>query len=233
MSYTRRQKWLWFLLNISITLSFVIIGFHLVARASGFRYNPAAKRWQKTGMIVITAEPKGATLILEDKEYRLNERLRVANLLPGNYSVSVNKPGYLPWYRQINIQPGFVINLEHIRLFRTELPSYPANDRQTKLWQNNIPDSALQLLANGEVWLDGNLVTRFAALPQSLDLLLDRDHLVYSLGNQIRVMTIDGQSDDLLYQIKNDQSTRLIVDPLTEQLIFADGETIMSLDIRA
>ncbi len=87
----------------------------------------------KTGMIAVDSSPSGATVYLNDepqanfslnpwqKEY-LKTAAKVKNVLPGEYTLGLERDGYWPLYKKISVYPGQTTFIEDINLFRNDLP---------------------------------------------------------------------------------------------------------------
>src|SRR5436190_24364001 len=109
MYYSRRQRLLWLINWLFLVVSFVIIGFLLVTQATGYRYNPHNHRLQKTGMFIITTQPRDSQLTVDNQRYNLASQRRIANILPGTYRIKITKTGYLPWEKIVTVRPGYVV----------------------------------------------------------------------------------------------------------------------------
>jgi hypothetical protein len=110
--------------------------------ATGYKFN---LRWPlrlnaflvKTGMLVVSTEPTGAEIYLNDQpqtELSLNvwsgnyaaTPAKIKNVLPGDYTLRLEKSGYWPWQKKITIDSGQTTFVENINLFRNDLPIFIA-----------------------------------------------------------------------------------------------------------
>jgi len=90
---------------------------------------------QKTGMLVLETEPKGAKIFinnepkqqilkkifLEENSY-ITTPAKIKSLLPGKYNIKLEKKNYWPWEKKIEIESGKTTYFENIKLFKNDLP---------------------------------------------------------------------------------------------------------------
>jgi len=123
---------------ISFIILFFIIAPILLLYSSGYKYDWSLKKLIKTGLIVIEVQPRGADIILNNKAIKKTPTT-LTNLLPGTYTLKLEKEGYLPWQGDITIKSGKAKNLSGIMLFR-DLPGQIIFDK--KIFQiNHQPNS--------------------------------------------------------------------------------------------
>jgi hypothetical protein len=107
--------------------------------ASGYKFNLSwplklNKFLQKTGMLIVSTTPSGATIYLNDKPLStssfslwrknyLTSDAKIKNLLPGDYTLSLERSGYWPFEKKIRIDSGQTTFVENINLFRFNEPS--------------------------------------------------------------------------------------------------------------
>jgi len=122
------------LLYITFILAFLILTPLLIFYALGYSINSGFKI-EKSGILVINTEPKGAKISIEDKNIqKLWSRLlkkdddfikspaKIKSLKPGNYNITVELPGYWPWTKKLTIRSGQTTFAEDIYLFRNDKP---------------------------------------------------------------------------------------------------------------
>ena len=123
---------------VSAIILFVVLTTSLSIFASGYRFNPqAAGGWRnllvKTGSILVESEPKGAIVSLEQihghylplEKKTADEKktpFKLNNLRPGEYLITLNLKGYLPYQRKIKIEPAMTTVLSEVVLFKNCLP---------------------------------------------------------------------------------------------------------------
>lgn len=128
------RDWL-FIIFIAL---FVIITFFVSIYAVGYRINTDwpprfSQIFQRTGMLIVDSEPKGATIFLDEEKLRRSFLLdlgrsdlltpnKVKNLVPGEYNLRLEKEGYWPLEKKIYIYPGQTTFAENFILFKRSLP---------------------------------------------------------------------------------------------------------------
>lgn len=128
---------------------FFVVGTVLISLyASGYKFNLS---WPlkfnrvliKTGMIAVDTVPSGAIVYLNDKpqanfslnpfkkEY-LTTAVKVKNVLPGEYDLRLERAGYWPFQKKINVYSGQTTFAEDINLFRDSTPLLLAAGGETE-----------------------------------------------------------------------------------------------------
>jgi len=90
--------------------------------AAGYRYNFAKRRFEKTGLIRVDSVPRDATIFLNGKRVFNRTPARLARLLPGEYTVRLERHDYLPWEKRLVVRSGEVTFTEEVKLFRSDVP---------------------------------------------------------------------------------------------------------------
>ncbi len=111
------------LIGIGIIV-FLILAPLLVFYARGFKYDVKTGAIIKTGTLVVNTKPSKAQVFLNNQ---LQEKLTPVTtrfLTPGDYDVSVEKPGYQSWSKRLTVKSQLVswanLNRDFITLFLTE-----------------------------------------------------------------------------------------------------------------
>lgn len=125
---TRRFLFLIFL------LIFIIITPLISLYATGYTVGNGFKI-QKTGILIINSEPKGAKIFINNKiqqkffsklfnknEGYVKTPAKIKNIKPGEYKVRLEIQGYWTWEKKIEIKPGQSTFYENIVLFKQDLP---------------------------------------------------------------------------------------------------------------
>lgn len=87
----------------------------------------------KTGMISVETEPRGATISLNGRrvtnfsvkpwtQETITTPARLRNILPGEYDVTLEREGYLPVTKRLQVRSGQTSVLEKVNLFRSDSP---------------------------------------------------------------------------------------------------------------
>src|SRR3989339_1238981 len=129
MSLKQRQALFIFFILVFLTatplISLYAIGYKI---GSGFSF-------QKTGMLILDTDPKGAKIHLDGKiqqnffkriyaeeQSYIRTPAKIKNLLPGTYDVRVELPGFWPWQKKLTVNPGQSTFAADIRPFKKALP---------------------------------------------------------------------------------------------------------------
>ncbi|MBI2607741.1 MAG: PEGA domain-containing protein [Candidatus Doudnabacteria bacterium] len=125
------------LIGIGIVI-FLIIVPPLVLFASGFQIDWSNFAIVKTGTLVVETEPGKALVYLSDKKQRGATPSTIRFLLPKDYQVRIEKPGYQTWTKRLSVKSQLVtwanLNRKFIALFLSEpLPLVDFSSDQTFL----------------------------------------------------------------------------------------------------
>ena len=91
----------------------------------------------KTGMLVLDSNPKGAIIYLEGKaqpsnawrpwqKKYLSTPAKIKNMIPGEYEIMIERPGYWPFKATLRINSGLTTFYEDINLFKSDNPTIKA-----------------------------------------------------------------------------------------------------------
>jgi len=121
-------------LYIFFILLFLVITPLVWLYAAGYKIKNG---WQiqKTGMLVVETEPKGAKIyinnepkqqilkkIFSEENSYITTPTKIKNLLPGKYNIKLEKKNYWPWEKKIEIESGKTTFFENIKLFKNNIP---------------------------------------------------------------------------------------------------------------
>jgi len=91
----------------------------IVLYTMGYRYNLEKGRVQKTGIIRVTSEPRGADIYLNGVKYEQGQTpARVEKLLPGDYEIKLTKEGYYDWRKKLPVYENGTTFAEKIILWK-------------------------------------------------------------------------------------------------------------------
>jgi hypothetical protein len=126
--FYRRLLFGFFVLLFCILVPVVLI------YATGNTINWRRLSLEKTSNILISSEPTGATIFLNNKlvsdsllgflprKVNLTTQAKIQNLLPGEYIIRLVKDGYWPWEQRFTLTPEEAKNLGTIKLFKKTEP---------------------------------------------------------------------------------------------------------------
>jgi len=105
--------------------AFFIFAPILIFYSSGYRYDIKRHKVLKTGTLYLEAKDlKKANLYLNDEfnEEPFSEKKFIYNLLPGEYTIKLEKEGYHNWQKKITIDSGLTTFVKDIVLFEKNIP---------------------------------------------------------------------------------------------------------------
>lgn len=117
-------------LFISFVILFIFLTTIFSMSAAGYRLDirhPFSTRFlQKTGTMILDSTPNGATIYLDGRTKNSSgwfsrpatTPAKIKNLLPGEYTLRIELPNYLPWEKKLKILPGQNTFAEKINLFK-------------------------------------------------------------------------------------------------------------------
>ncbi len=111
-----------------MTLLFVFIAAFLITApivvlyTAGYRYNLETNRIVQTGLFYVTSLPKEATILVDGKE-RDETPGFVKRVLPGNYTLEIQKEGYYSWSKDLPISSRETTFVEDVVLFLEAVPT--------------------------------------------------------------------------------------------------------------
>ncbi|PIT93653.1 hypothetical protein COU00_03200 [Candidatus Falkowbacteria bacterium CG10_big_fil_rev_8_21_14_0_10_43_11] len=122
------------LLYIFCILLFLISAPAISFYAAGYEFDFFSGRINRTGILIVETEPKGVSVDLgEKKKYNwlydffyqdqeLKTPIKLRNLLPDEYEITLAKEGYFSYQDKVKINSGQVALLNDIVLFRRSQP---------------------------------------------------------------------------------------------------------------
>ena len=127
---------------ISFCILFVIAGSFITLYASGYTFSLSRFSIEKTGALYLKFSPDGWTGSMNGKPIRDASRLLgadglfIKNLSSETYSVSIEKAGFLPWHKELSVEPGLVTKADQLILIPD--PIVPASvyfsDSVARFW---------------------------------------------------------------------------------------------------
>ena len=193
------------ILYLTFIIIFFIITPLLTLYAAGYRYNFKKNKIEKTGILYIDSKPRDALIFINDK-YEDKTPTRFTKLLPNIYYVKVEKEGYYPWQKELEVKSNLTTFAKNIILFKKNLPIniiegeiniYTISPDQGKLIYSIIKENAEEL--------------------RLLNLKNETDLLIKSLNNRTYnelefIAWSNSQNKALIKEIIGDFNKYLIVD---------------------
>ena len=113
------------ILFLILFLSFLIFGPYLIFYSQGIRFDFQKKKFVKTGAIFIKAIPTGASVFLDGKLIKKTDFVfgsaKIENLMPKVYKIKIEKEGYFPWEKELEVKEKMVTEIKEKILFPKSL----------------------------------------------------------------------------------------------------------------
>lgn len=131
---SRIKKIIRFMSYIIIFAIFSSICVGIIFYASGYRFNPKSKKIEKTGMLLIDYKEDGLKVFLDKKEITMQKSKGisltsssryVANVLPGEYDMELQKQGKTPYDQHIIIQQELITQIGNLILLPDNIKDGP------------------------------------------------------------------------------------------------------------
>jgi len=97
---------------------FIVAAPALVFYTAGYRWNPKKDKIERNGTLIVDSVPTGARVFLNGRATAETTPVTLQNVAPGNYLVRVERDGYYPWQKRLDVYPEFVTFANTIRLWR-------------------------------------------------------------------------------------------------------------------
>ena len=189
----RASRFRAFLRVLTMTGTFLLLSTIAVFYSLGFKLNLASHSIQQTGIIVLD----GPAAVIHPDIYLDGKKLadqlpsRFTYVFPGQYTVSIRKPGFQSWDYLIHVLPNQVISLRNIVLIESNPASITVPEGSVSLPSTSAQDG-VSIRGYNELWVDDLFVTRFSQDVVAAVRYPDGIHVVCQLANQL--VLIDTQS---------------------------------------
>ena len=132
------------ILYIVFVLLFFIITPAILFYAAGYNFDFKNSAIERTGILIIKTDPRGAQVHLGDKrkynwlytlfygDKPLLTPLKLHNLLPDDYDITVTKDGYFGYHKKIILYPGQTVVLDTVTLLKQSAPEPLVNENVIK-----------------------------------------------------------------------------------------------------
>ncbi|MBI2637068.1 MAG: PEGA domain-containing protein [Parcubacteria group bacterium] len=181
-------------LYISFMALFFFAAPPLVLYTAGFRYDFEYRRVVETGSLVVKSEPPGAAVYLNGELYRDATPTIINTILPGKIKLLVEKEGYHPWEKEVEIQPRITAFEEAVTLFAKASPEAVVQGKVAQYWWNRSYDLLAYTTPDGTLRL-------FNRLNQ-------KDTLIANVSNPSRVALSWSPSSDAFFFSRSSRSGR-------------------------
>jgi hypothetical protein len=94
----------------------------VVFYTAGYRWNPKKEKIERNGTLIIDSTPTRAKIFLNGNNTSETTPVTLQNLTPGVYHIRIEKEGYRPWEKQLEIFPERVTFANDILLWINAAP---------------------------------------------------------------------------------------------------------------
>lgn len=94
------------LISFLIFLSAATLTVLVILFAQGYHFSRQTGKIEKTGLLVLTSTPNGASIFIND--HLTDATNTTIKLVPGTYQIRIEKEGYLAWQKELIIAEGLV-----------------------------------------------------------------------------------------------------------------------------
>lgn len=105
----------------------------LVFYTAGYRYNPKKNVLEKNASLIVDSTPSGAKVLLDGQDTGETTPVTLQNVTPGVHSVHVERNGYLPWQKNLEMKAEQVTFANKIWLWRMSTPRLAVQMSQASL----------------------------------------------------------------------------------------------------
>jgi dipeptidyl aminopeptidase/acylaminoacyl peptidase len=94
------------ILPVLTFLVFIVSAGLVILFAKGYHYFPKTGTLEKTGLLVATSTPNGASIYING--HLTDATNATIKLVPGTYEIEIAKEGYTTWKKEVKVAPEFV-----------------------------------------------------------------------------------------------------------------------------
>lgn len=96
----------------------------LVFYTAGYRWNTKKNKVERNGTLIIDSQPAGAKILLNGVDTQETTPITLQNAAPGQYLIRLEKDGYHPWEKYLDVQPEYVTFANDVWLWKTAESSH-------------------------------------------------------------------------------------------------------------
>ncbi|MEI6040566.1 MAG: PEGA domain-containing protein [Candidatus Berkelbacteria bacterium] len=227
-----RLKISFILLWAFLIVSFTTLAVFVLYEANGYRLDKTTMKLEQTGLVAIDGLPKQVNIDVNNTRMKDVLPFKMSKALPGTYVVKISKDGYSNWTKTIKVIGGQAIDFKKVYLYITN-PQIIESNRNTnaEAIKNDAKNEANDLLIiNNEIWYKKLLVTRFSDTPKSAILTDDREHIIFQLGKELRVIELDGANNTKLFDFPTNDP--YVFAMYQDKIVYAANDKIYEAKIR-
>ncbi len=215
--------------SLVITL-ILLISAYLITYAMGYRLDLNSRKILKTGIIVVSSNPKPDQILLNGVPQAVRSDIAFT-LEPGKYELTISKEGYHTWQALSEVKEELVNYYKYIELFMENTSLQTLTDNK-KIELLNAPDNILAasqpkgLSSNGyEIWINNDLITRFSQPISNLTWYGDNHHLIYQKLDAICIIEDTGTNETVLVRLPSAENAKFALGNKNSELyIYQNGK---------
>lgn len=168
----------------------------LVLFALGYRLNWNYGQIQQSGAISITTDPRGAEVRLDNAPLPKNTPLRITNVLPGEYDITITKTGFFSYRQTVTVLSGQSTNIQNLVLFHGQPSIQPIWSGQELLSSLSPDNGLLSVIDRNEDLCHLSVINLNNSRRQTLNLPLGFSAESISWSNDNKNILLAGQMDE-------------------------------------
>ena len=212
----------------------------LILYALGYKYDAQKGRLEKTGVFFIKAYPKNANIFLNNQDQKIQTPARLTKLLPNIYQVTISKPGFSPWVKNLSIEPQTTTFIEDVSLFKETLEwgkikngnfsqltvsadknlsaILEVNESGSAIWLYNLDNDDLKPLYAAPAKSKLEIIT-WSESSQKILLKQDNDYLIVNIDEKNNTRSV--------YALFSKHYTDLKWNDLNDNILYAERQNQM------
>ncbi|MFA5936174.1 MAG: PEGA domain-containing protein [Patescibacteria group bacterium] len=103
-------------------LVFLVSAPALVFYTAGYRWNGKKDKIERNGTLILDSEPPAARVLLNGRDSEETTPVTLQNVTPGSYVIRMERDGYHPWQKRLEVYPEFVTFANTVFLWRISDP---------------------------------------------------------------------------------------------------------------
>lgn len=226
---TKRRRMLSVMAALLAVSAFFILSSIAVVWANGLRFNPETKRFEQTVVIAVESDKTigGVEVFLDGELVAAEVPFQLRGLLPGQYELLVQRPGFQSFSQVLNLSAGEVGVVREFQ-FIALLPQVTIDENRV-VFAEPAFEAGLRVTSDGELLDNNRLITRFIDDPLSVRRL--RTGYVYQLGKELRYFWPAGPHDYPIYTLENEEVAKMNIRPGAWEIVIQEGETVRVISL--
>lgn len=211
-----------------VALLIVVVSLYLIFWGLGYQINWKTLKIIHTGMVYLSYTPRDSNVAIFGQNTTQKSPFD-ARLLPGTYSASISKDGYVTWQQNLKVVADQVTSFKNVTLFKQTPEVQIVSDVNTISSIDSPYDTLVKnpegnLAYNDhEIWIGNSLVTRLSSTISGVIWYPGSEYLAYQTGDEIRIIERNGTNDVLLVKLSSSAKTNFLFSWDGSSLLYKDG----------